>query len=89
ALGVYRAADKAGLVIGRDLAVISYDGIPEGATASPPLTTFAVDTRAAGRRLAEMLIARIRGTAPEELRALVPATLIARESDRATEAIPD
>jgi LacI family transcriptional regulator len=82
ALGVYRAAARVGRIVGRDLAVISYDGIPEGATATPPLTTYAVDTRAAGRRLAEMLIARIRGAAVEDLRALAPATLIARGSDQ-------
>jgi LacI family transcriptional regulator len=82
ALGLYRAAARSGRGVGRDLAVISYDGIPEAATADPPLTTYAVDTRAAGRALARMLIARIRGTPPEELRRLVPATLVPRASDR-------
>lgn len=83
ALGLYRAAARAGRRVGHDLAVISYDGIPEAATAEPPLTTYAVDTRAAGENLARMLIARIRGAAPETLRALAPAVLIARGSDRA------
>ncbi len=82
ALGLYRAAARAGRRVGRDLAVIAYDGIPEAALADPPLTTFAVDTRAAGRALAAMLIARIRGTPPEELRRVVPARLIPRSSDR-------
>ena len=81
ALGVYRAAEARGLVIGRDLSVLSYDGIPEAATASPPLTTYAVDTRAAGSRLAKMLFALIRGADPETLRETVPAHLIARGSD--------
>jgi DNA-binding LacI/PurR family transcriptional regulator len=31
ALGLYRAAPRAGRRVGRDLAVISYDGIPEAA----------------------------------------------------------
>jgi len=84
ALGLYRAAARAGREVGRDLAVISYDGIPEAALADPPLTTFAVDTRAAGRELAAMLIARIRGTPPEDLRRIVPARLIPRASDRLT-----
>ncbi len=82
ALGLYRAAGRAERKVGRDLAVISYDGSPEAAAADPPLTTYAVDTRAAGRALAGMLISRIRGTAPEELRQIVPARLIPRESDR-------
>lgn len=83
ALGLYRAAERSGLVVGRDLAVISYDGIPEAATATPPLTTFAVDTRAAGARLAKLLFAAIRGTDPEHLRELAPARLIPRGSDSA------
>jgi LacI family transcriptional regulator len=82
ALGLYRVARRAGRTVGRDLAVISYDGIPEGAMLDPALTTFAVDTRAAGRRLAQMLLARIRGAAPEDLREVVPARLIPRASDR-------
>jgi len=82
ALGLYRAAIRAGRKVGRDLAVISYDGSPEAAVADPPLTSYAVDTRAAGRALAEMLIARIRGTAPEKLQRILPARLIPRASDR-------
>ncbi|AHM02691.1 transcriptional regulator, LacI family [Roseibacterium elongatum DSM 19469] len=90
AMGLYRAAPRAGRQIGRDLAVISYDGIPEAATLDPPLTTYVVDTRAAGRRLAQMLLARIRGTAPEALREIVPARLIPRGSDRIwSDARPD
>jgi LacI family transcriptional regulator len=54
---------------------------PRRPSADPPLTTYAVDTRAAGRALAEMLISRIRGRAPEALRRVVPARLIPRESD--------
>ena len=81
ALGVYRAAEARGLGVGRDLSLLSYDGIPEAATATPPLTTYAVDTRAAGARLAKMLFARIRGTAAETLRETGPAHLIARGSD--------
>lgn len=81
ALGVYRAAEARGLVIGDDLSILSYDGIPEAATATPPLTTYAVDTRAAGARLAKMLFALIRGADPETLRETVPAHLVARGSD--------
>lgn len=82
ALGVYEAAADLGLKVGEDISVIAYDGLPEGAYASPGLTTYAVDSHAAGARLAELLIDRIRGTAPEELRELAPPTLIERGSDR-------
>lgn len=81
ALGVYRAAQNLGLRIGLDISVIAYDGLPEGAFAQPPLTTYSVDTAHAGERLATMLIERIRGAAPEDLRELAPAHLIARGSD--------
>ena len=81
ALGAYDAAAQLGLTIGRDLSVISYDGVPEGAFMTPPLTTFAVDTRQAGARLAALLMERVRGTAPEVLRETAPATLMVRGSD--------
>ncbi|MEY8099753.1 LacI family DNA-binding transcriptional regulator [Falsihalocynthiibacter sp. S25ZX9] len=80
ALGVYRAAAKLNLRVGRDVSVISYDGIPEGFYAQPPLTTFSVDNRAAGERLAALLIRRIRGENPEDLRETVSATFLNRGS---------
>jgi len=80
ALGAYAAAAEFGVVIGRDLSIISYDGTPMGAWANPPLSTFAVDSRKAGRRLAALLIARIRGQAPEVLRELGDASFVARGS---------
>lgn len=75
ALGAYGPAAESGLAIGRDLSIISYDGIPEGAWAHPPLTTFKVDSQNAGERLAQLLIRRIRGVDPEELRETALAEL--------------
>ncbi|MEM9707396.1 MAG: substrate-binding domain-containing protein [Pseudomonadota bacterium] len=89
AFGAYSAAKSLGLRIGSELSVIAYDGIPEGAYADPGLTSFAVDSRRAGARLASLLIQRIRGTAPEELRELAPATLIERGSDRPPRLAPE
>ena len=80
ALGLWRAARGAGLVVGRDVAVIAYDGIPEGAHAEPPLATWAVDYGAAGRRLATLLIRRVRGEEPETLREIAPARYLDRGS---------
>ncbi|MEO1422604.1 MAG: substrate-binding domain-containing protein [Pseudomonadota bacterium] len=81
ALGVYRAAADLGLRIGSDLSVISYDGIPEGLAVTPQLTTFAVDNRRAGTRLAELLIERVEGAEPEELRETERAKLVPGGSD--------
>lgn len=80
ALGVYDAARQRGLKIGTDLSVISYDGIPEATLLDPPLSTYRVDTRAAGARLADLLIRRCRGAAPEDLRELGRAAFQARGS---------
>ncbi|PWJ16900.1 LacI family DNA-binding transcriptional regulator [Jannaschia seohaensis] len=80
ALGLWQAARARGLTVGRDLAVIGYDGTPEGAHAEPPLATWAVDTHAAGLRLADLLIRRIRGEAPEALREVGQARYLDRGS---------
>lgn len=82
AFGVYRVAAERGLTIGQDLSVISYDGLPEGALMKPPLTTYSVDMRQAGARLATLLIALVRGANPAGLRETEAATLLARGSDR-------
>jgi LacI family transcriptional regulator len=81
ALGAYHAAPELGIDIGQDLSVIAYDGIPEGLYASPPLTTFSVDMRGAGRTLASLLIRQIRGEAPEDLRETAQAQLVIQGSD--------
>jgi LacI family transcriptional regulator len=81
ALGACRAVTRLGLKVGREVSVTGYDGIPEGAWADPPLTTFEVDNRAAGARLASLLIRRIRGAPPEDLRETAPARLRVRGSD--------
>ena len=80
AFGAYTVARDRGLHIGRDLSLISYDGLPEGSLIDPPLTTFQVDSRKAGKRLAELLIQQIRGADPEDLRELARARLLDRAS---------
>ena len=80
ALGAYRAAESRGLQIGKDVSITGYDGIQAGAQAQPPLTTFGVDSNAAGARLATLLIRQIRGTRPEQLQETVAATFLERGS---------
>jgi len=81
ALGAYDVARERGLTIGRDLSLIAYDGIPEGRMIEPPLTTFAVDSRHAGERLAALLIAQLRGAPVADLTELVSAQLQPGGSD--------
>ncbi|MEP1611489.1 MAG: LacI family DNA-binding transcriptional regulator [Roseobacter sp.] len=80
ALGVYHAAAEQGVKIGENLSVIGYDGIQEGAHVYPPLTTFAVDNRAAGVQLSTLLIQRITGEPLENLRITAPASFLQRGS---------
>ncbi len=81
ALGAYRTAAELRLAVGRDVSLISYDGIPEGAYAAPRLTTFEVDNRAAGAKLALLLIRSILGDKPENLRETAHARIRAGGSD--------
>lgn len=81
ALGAYEAADRLGLAIGSDLSIVSYDGLPECEWMRPPLTTFGVDSRTAGARLADLLIRQVRGEPPETLREAALATLRPGGSD--------
>lgn len=81
ALGAYTVLAELGLEVGHDVSVIGYDGVPEAEYARPALTTYAVDTRRAGARLAELLIRQIRGEAAETLREVSEAILVERQSD--------
>lgn len=62
ALGVRRAVEEAGLVLGRDVSVLCFDDaisyLPNGGKA-PVFTALRSSVRAAGRRCAEMLLAMI------------------------------
>lgn len=80
-IGAMRAITGAGLTVGRDISVIGYDGIPDCSMPHPSLTTFQVDARAAGERLAQLLIRRCMGESTENLRETVTAPLVPRESD--------
>lgn len=81
ALGSYRCIRDLGLKVGQHVSVIGYDGIPEGAYATPALTTFAVDNREAGGHLADLLVRRIQGEPYDQLREMGSARLIERASD--------
>ncbi len=81
ALGAYSAAFELGLTIGEDLSVISYDGIPECAWVQPKLTSFRVDSKMAGSRLADLLIRQVRGEPSSTLRETAKATLWPGGSD--------
>lgn len=68
-----------GIPVPAQVSVIGYDGVPEAATATPPLTTIAQPIHALGRRAVEILLARAPGIPREEL----PVALVVRGSTAA------
>jgi LacI family transcriptional regulator len=81
AIGALRAIERAGLVAGRDVAVIGHDDLPAAGYTSPPLTTLRQPRAAVGVRLAEMLVAVMGGAEPAGLQEIWQPELIVRESD--------
>ena len=82
AIGAMRALAEAGLSVPGDVAVVGFDDIPSASLTSPPLTTIQQDTRGAGERLVETLLAQIEG---EDLPpARLPTRLIVRGSSTAS-----
>jgi LacI family transcriptional regulator len=60
ALGACLALNRLGLTPGKEISVIGFDDVEEAAVAIPPLTTMAVSPALLGRRLARVILDRIR-----------------------------
>ena len=73
ALDVWAVAKDKGLSIGQELSIEAYDGSPECAASTPTLSSFAVNIRHAGERLAHLSIRRSRGVDPRNLREIESA----------------
>lgn len=86
ATGLYRGLDEAGMVPGRDIAVIGQQS-PHSHFLSPRLTAFSLSLRDLGIALAETLLASMPAYAQyyqhRPMRALWPMTLVGGESDGA------
>lgn len=80
ALGAISAAQKRGLVVGRDVAITGFDDIPLAEHSHPPLTTVRQPIYEIGRQTCAMLIQLIQGTELAERHALLEPQLITRES---------
>jgi DNA-binding LacI/PurR family transcriptional regulator len=85
ATGLYHRFYEAGIVPGRDVAVIGFDDSPQGAFLTPALTRFHVSLSDLGRTLGEHLVAamdaRAAGHKPAPLQTIWPMQLIPGESD--------
>lgn len=83
ALGVRRAIEECGLVIGRDVSVITHDDAMsylKNGTDVPIFTATRSSIRDAGRRLAEMLITTIRNPGTPPVNQLLEAELMVGQS---------
>jgi LacI family transcriptional regulator len=83
ALGVLEEARRRGLRIGVDLGVITFDDAPWASFVSPPMSVVAQPAYDIGAQAAQLLMERVKGTAPETPRHLLLSTmLVVRESSR-------
>lgn len=83
ALGAMRAIRIAGLTVGRDISLIAHDDVfpylsPDNLV--PTLTTTRSSIRAAGTRIAEMVLDLLQGTPAAQLREVWPVELVMRNS---------
>ena len=81
AIGVLAAIRSNGLVPGRDISVIGYDGLAIGKHTNPPLTTMVQPLTNAGRQIGDMLLAIIDGGDPKDFQKLQSAEFVRRMSD--------
>ena len=89
AIGAMRAAHNRGLVPGRDIGFIGYDGIAVGAYTIPTLTTMTQPLIEAGESLGSMLLKVVDGAAADSQQVLVNAKLVQRDSDAGGTSITD
>ncbi|EKF60834.1 LacI family transcriptional regulator [Agrobacterium albertimagni AOL15] len=85
ALGIYRAARSMNLVIGRDVSIVAHDDVFPYLTAEnmvPPLSTTRSSIRAAGKRIADLLLQILAGQQARDIQELWPVELILRETSR-------
>lgn len=80
AMSAMEAMRSFGLEPGKDIAVIGCDDMPMAVASNPPLTTFSQNLDALGMRMGRMVLNKLSGS-PTQLRELVDAQLIVRESD--------
>jgi DNA-binding LacI/PurR family transcriptional regulator len=78
ALGACLAMFRIGLRPGREVSVIGFDDVQDAAIATPPLSTLAVAPYDLGRRLAKVLLDRIRDPKMPQVTVTVPTVLTVR-----------
>ncbi len=80
ALGAISAAQRRGLVVGRDLAITGFDDIPLAEHSHPSLTTIRQPIYDIGCRICDMLVRLVKGEDLAERHILLQPELVVRES---------
>jgi LacI family transcriptional regulator len=80
AYGVMRALHRAGLRIGKDIAVVGFDGLGLSAFTTPPLTSVTQPITEIGRQAVQMLLTIIKKESESHPHVLLRPALIVRES---------
>jgi DNA-binding LacI/PurR family transcriptional regulator len=83
ALGAISAAQRRGLVVGRDIAITGFDDIPLAEHSHPSLTTVHQPIYDIGRQICDMLIRLLQGENLTEYHVLLQPKLMVRESSGA------
>jgi DNA-binding LacI/PurR family transcriptional regulator len=74
------AAERLGLAIPGDLAIVTFDDDSPAAIATQPLSVVAQPLEAMGRTAARLVVDRVEGRRTETARIVLPTTLILRDS---------
>lgn len=80
AYGAMRAVHTAGLTVGRDVAMVGFDGLASSAYTTPPLTTVRQSITDIGHRLVDMLLSIIEMGDSRQPQILLEPSLVVRES---------
>ena len=80
ALGIFRAARRAGLSIPQDLSIIGFDDIPNADVVGPPLSTIRQSAETFGVRGVQLLVGLLNGELTEEVVEYVDVELVERSS---------
>lgn len=81
AWGALHALKKRGLRPGQEVSLIGYDDLPFSQYTDPPLSTLRQPFREEGRRLVELLLARLEGKPVEDLQEVWVPELVLRGTD--------
>jgi LacI family transcriptional regulator len=80
AMGVYQAAEEAGVRIPEDLSVVGFDNIPESAYLQPALTTIDQCVSEMGSLATEMVVKLVKGETLQNNLNFIPTQLVVRDS---------